>query len=102
MSKAALDKLVEAWRVEHPQVGFTRLVVGDCIGGEGDAQTQFANDWDTDLAAEMGMLWVERGLIAGCFVEVDDLVTAVDNVLRTGPSVAMSTVVVAPRPQAAS
>ena len=23
VSKAALDKLVEAWRVEHPQVGFT-------------------------------------------------------------------------------
>ena len=101
VSKAALDKLVEAWRVEHPQVGFTRLVVGDCIGGEGDAQTQFANDWDIDLAAEMGVLWVERGLIAGCFVEVDDLVTAVDSVLRTGPSVAMSSVVVAPRPQVA-
>ena len=35
VSKAALDKLVEAWRAEHPEVGFTRLVVGDCAGGEG-------------------------------------------------------------------
>src|SRR4029077_4692819 len=33
VSKAALDKLVEAWRVEHPDVGFTRCVVGDCAGG---------------------------------------------------------------------
>ena len=24
VSKAALDKLVEAWRVEHPDIGFTR------------------------------------------------------------------------------
>ena len=51
VSKAALDKLVEAWRAEYPHVGFTRVVVGDCAGGEGDAQTQFANDWDADLAA---------------------------------------------------
>ena len=29
VSKAALDKLVDAWRGEHPAVGFTRLVVGD-------------------------------------------------------------------------
>ena len=53
VSKAALDKLVEAWRAEHPQVGFTRVVVGDCGGGEGDAQTQFANEWDMELAAEL-------------------------------------------------
>src|SRR5205823_2581418 len=29
-SKAALEKLVEALRVEHPTVGFTRLTVGNC------------------------------------------------------------------------
>ncbi len=28
VSKAALDKLVEAWRAEHRGIGFTRLVVG--------------------------------------------------------------------------
>ncbi len=47
VSKAALDKLVEAWRAEHPGVGFTRFVVGDCSGGEGDAVTGFADGWDT-------------------------------------------------------
>ncbi len=78
VSKAALDKLVEAWRAEHPEVGFTRLVVGDCPGGEGDGLTQFANAWDPDLAAEMGGLWVERGLLAGSFVDVEDLIVAVD------------------------
>ena len=50
VSKAALDKLVEAWRSEHPHVAFTRVVVGDCVGGEGDAQSQFANEWNTELA----------------------------------------------------
>jgi NAD(P)-dependent dehydrogenase (short-subunit alcohol dehydrogenase family) len=98
VSKAALDKLVEAWRAEHPEVGFTRLVVGDCPGGEGDGLTQFANAWDPELAAEMGTLWVARGLLAGAFVAVEDLILAVDGVLRSGPSVSMSTVIVSPRP----
>src|SRR5689334_355135 len=50
VSKAALDKLVEAWRAEHPTVAFSRIVVGDCAGGEGDGLTQFANAWNVDLA----------------------------------------------------
>jgi NAD(P)-dependent dehydrogenase (short-subunit alcohol dehydrogenase family) len=37
VSKAALDKLVDAWRAEHPEVGFTRLIVGECGGGEIEA-----------------------------------------------------------------
>ena len=45
VSKAALDKLVEAWRAEHPHVAFTRLVIGDCIGGEGDSQTHSPRGW---------------------------------------------------------
>jgi len=52
VSKAALDKLVEAWRAEHPEVGFTRLVVGDCAGGDGDSRTEFNQSWDPDLAAK--------------------------------------------------
>lgn len=100
VSKAALDKLVEAWRVEHPDVGFTRVVVGDCTGGEGDGQTQFASGWDPELAGELVGGWMAKGLVAGCFVDVDDLVNAVDAVLRSGPSVAIPSIVVAPRPPA--
>jgi NAD(P)-dependent dehydrogenase (short-subunit alcohol dehydrogenase family) len=98
VSKAALDKLVEAWRAEHPQIGFTRLVVGDCAGGEGDGMTQFNQGWDPDLAVELGTGWVTRGYIAGALLDVDELVEAVDSVLRSGPTVSMPTVVVAPRP----
>ena len=98
VSKAALDKLVEAWRVEHPDVGFTRIVVGDCAGGEGDGMTQFADGWDHDLAVELGTGWVEKGLIAGSLIDVDDLVSAVDAVLRTGPSASIPSVTITPRP----
>jgi NAD(P)-dependent dehydrogenase (short-subunit alcohol dehydrogenase family) len=101
VSKAALDKLVEAWRVEHPDVGFTRLVVGDCAGGEGDGVTQFTTEWNMDLAVELGTEWVNKGLIAGCFIDVGDLTSAVDSVIRAGSSISMPTVIVTPRPAAA-
>jgi NAD(P)-dependent dehydrogenase (short-subunit alcohol dehydrogenase family) len=100
VSKAALDKLVEAWRAEHPNIGFTRLVVGDCGGGEGDAQSHFAEGWDSELASELVTTWLSRGYLAGSLMDVDELVDAVDGVLRAGPTVAMPTVVVAPRPPA--
>ena len=100
VSKAALDKLVEAWRVEHPTVGFTRLVVGDCAGGEGPSMTEFANAWDTDLAVELGTQWVERKLISGSLIDVEHLVDIVFGVLRGGASLSLPSVTVTPRPPA--
>lgn len=97
VSKAALDKLVDAWRAEHPGIGFTRLVVGDCLGGEGDSQTEFAKDWNADLAAELSSVWLERGYLSGNMIAVDDLVSVVDAVLRGGASLSMPSVTVAPR-----
>ena len=99
VSKAALDKLVEAWRVEHPAIGFTRLVVGDCGGGEGDSRTEFIEEWDLDLAAELAPAWLERGLLSGSMIAVDDLVSVVDALLRAGASLSMPSVTVAPRPK---
>ena len=97
VSKAALDKLVEAWRAEHPDIGFTRLVVGDCAGGEGDAMTQFAQDWDAELAAEVAPTWVARNYIAGNLMDVERLVAMVDAVLREGATLSVPTITVAPR-----
>jgi len=97
VSKAALDKLVEAWRAEHPTIGFTRLVVGDCAGGEGDSQSEFNQGWDPELTAEIAPGWVDRGYIAGSLIAVDELIAVVDAVLRGGPSLSMPSVTVAPR-----
>ena len=96
-SKAALDKLVEAWRAEHPTVGFTRVIVGECMGGEGDSVPGFADGWDQDLAAEVMPVWFARNYMSGSFVGVEDLISVVDTVLRQG-AVAISSVTVAPRP----
>jgi NAD(P)-dependent dehydrogenase (short-subunit alcohol dehydrogenase family) len=98
VSKAALDKLVEAWRAEHPHVGFTRIVVGDCGGGEGDAQSQFATGWDMDLAAELFPVWSARNYLSGSLIEVDELVAAIDAVLRGGATLSIPSITLAPRP----
>jgi NAD(P)-dependent dehydrogenase (short-subunit alcohol dehydrogenase family) len=97
VTKAAMDKLVEAWRAEHPNVGFTRVVVGDCAGGEGIAQSQFISDWDLELAAQVYPKWVEGGLLAGTLMDVDELVGIIDAVLRLGATVTIPTVAAVPR-----
>jgi NAD(P)-dependent dehydrogenase (short-subunit alcohol dehydrogenase family) len=96
-SKAALDTLVEAWRVEHPRIGFTRVVVGDCAGGEGASATEFSSGWDMDLAAELFPIWEASNLLSGSLMEVEELVHVVDTVLRLGTSASIPSVAVTPR-----
>jgi NAD(P)-dependent dehydrogenase (short-subunit alcohol dehydrogenase family) len=97
VSKAALEKLVDAWRAEHPGIGFTRLVVGDCAGGEGDAMTGFANGWDPDVMAEVYPIWAARHYLSGTIMDVERLVGMVHAVLSEGATVSIPSVTVAPR-----
>jgi NAD(P)-dependent dehydrogenase (short-subunit alcohol dehydrogenase family) len=96
-SKAALETLVEAWRAEHPTVGFTRVIVGDCAGGEGASATEFINGWDMELMSELHPVWQERNLLSGSLVEVGEIVEMVDTVLRLGASASIPSVAVTPR-----
>jgi NAD(P)-dependent dehydrogenase (short-subunit alcohol dehydrogenase family) len=98
VSKAALDKLVEAWRAEHPTVAFTRVVVGDCGGGEGNSQSEFPMTWDPELATELLPIWMERGYVSGSLIDVDQLVTVIHAVLDGGATLSIPSVTVAPRP----
>jgi NAD(P)-dependent dehydrogenase (short-subunit alcohol dehydrogenase family) len=100
VTKAALDKLVEAWRAEHPDIGFTRIVVGDCAGGEGASMTGFANNWDPEIAAEFYPTWISRNYISGTLLEVDELVRVVDYIARSGAGTSIPSVTVTPRPAA--
>jgi NAD(P)-dependent dehydrogenase (short-subunit alcohol dehydrogenase family) len=56
VSKSALAALIEAWRLEQPDVDFTRVVLGNTAG------TEFASGWGPQRTAEITKLWVERGL----------------------------------------
>ncbi|HMK62988.1 MAG TPA: SDR family oxidoreductase [Acidimicrobiales bacterium] len=97
VSKAALDKLVEAWRVEQPEVGFTRIVVGNSAGGTGDGATEMVAQWDPGLLSELWPGWEAKGYFDGGLVDTDDLVETVQSVLQSGPSSPPS-VTVMPRP----
>lgn len=100
VTKGALDRLVEAWRMEHPRIGFTRVLVGECVGGEGDGGTEFSAGWDPEVAMAVAPTWVERKLLSGGLLEVEELVRVVDTVLRCGASASIPSVAVVPRPPA--
>jgi NAD(P)-dependent dehydrogenase (short-subunit alcohol dehydrogenase family) len=102
VSKAALERLVEAWRAEHPDIGFTNLIVGECAGGEGDAATGMNIGWDRDLAMQAYPLWVSRGCMPGKLMPVEDLIEVVRTILRTDASTSMPIVVARGGPASAA
>ena len=97
VTKAALDKLVEAWRSEHPEVGFTRLIVGECAGGEGDGTSQFTASWDLELAGELFAEWTARGLLTEKLMDVEHFISAVHALVQCGASVTIPTIAMTPR-----
>ena len=76
VSKAGLDKLIHAWRSEHPSVRFTRVVIGPTV-------TEFAEGWDPELFAEAGALWVQRAYLGVGAMDPDVVAGEVVNVLAS-------------------
>ena len=101
VTKAALDKLVEAWRIEHPNIGFTRLAVGDSFGGPGDSQTEFNKNWDPAALDRAIRFWMDNGYMQGGLVDADHLVGVVHSVLACGNSSFIPYLTLAPRPSGA-
>jgi NAD(P)-dependent dehydrogenase (short-subunit alcohol dehydrogenase family) len=56
VSKQALSALIEAWRMEHPEVDFTKVVLGNTTG------TEFAQGWGRERTLAITKLWIDRGL----------------------------------------
>jgi NAD(P)-dependent dehydrogenase (short-subunit alcohol dehydrogenase family) len=97
VTKAALERLIEAWRIEHPDVGLTRLTVGDCAGGEGVNQTEFNAHWDMTDIGELATIWINRNYIAGVQFDVVELLRTVDMLVGLGASANIPTIVIQPR-----
>lgn len=76
VSKVALDALIECWRMEHPDVDFTRVVVGNTVG------TDFAASWAPERLKQALDVWVKRNLFpAATMMPLDVLCEAVLPVL---------------------
>lgn len=93
VSKAALNTLIDAWRSEHPQLGFTRIFVGECIGGDGESGSEFANGWDPELAGRLMPGWIDRGQMSGGLMDGNAVVEAVVAALGSGARIPSLTVV---------
>ena len=97
VTKAALERLIQAWRIEHPDVGFTRVTVGDTSGGEGDSRTEFNDNWNRELMGQVYPTWVARNYYSGTLFDSVELLRIVEMVVHTGASANIPVIVVQPR-----
>jgi NAD(P)-dependent dehydrogenase (short-subunit alcohol dehydrogenase family) len=75
-TKAALNRMVETWRAEHPEIGFTRIFVGPTDGG--GTQVQF------DMSAVPHMeRWLGIGINSGVLCTPECVSDAVELVLTS-------------------
>jgi NAD(P)-dependent dehydrogenase (short-subunit alcohol dehydrogenase family) len=84
-TKAALNRMVETWRVEHPEVGFTRIFVGPTA----DAGT--GTSFDMSAFEHMGR-WSALGVASGAMDTPKAISEAVELVLRSDSRIADVTV----------
>lgn len=76
-SKAALEKCVEVWNLEHPAVAFTKLVVGATAG------TEFAPEADLEAKMRFAREWYERGYLPQPGLQPEDHAKAVFDILTS-------------------
>ncbi|MDE3205071.1 MAG: SDR family oxidoreductase [Acidobacteriota bacterium] len=70
-SKAALEEMIRGVRAEHPEFRVSCLRVG------ATSDTDFARDFDPDLAAQLTPKWIERGNIPNNFMSAVGLGRAI-------------------------
>jgi NAD(P)-dependent dehydrogenase (short-subunit alcohol dehydrogenase family) len=100
VSKAALEQLIEYWRMDHPWLRFTTVTVGDTF------PTEFGSAFDGDLLTGLLDEWGARGLAQARFMAPDDVAAtllAVAATLRDTPDVGIDHLTLrSPSPRAAS
>jgi NAD(P)-dependent dehydrogenase (short-subunit alcohol dehydrogenase family) len=92
-SKAALEETVRGWRAEHPELRFCSVCVGATVG------TEFARDFDLELAAELFPAWVAHGHMAASMMPVEQVGSAILTVIGTAlahPEVDVQDVILRP------
>ncbi|MCP5056440.1 MAG: SDR family oxidoreductase [bacterium] len=88
VTKTALNRLVEAWQGEHPEISFIRLQVGDTHG------TEFGKGWNPEETAHVRD-WLDKGLLFGRSMEPEDVAEQV--VWALGTREAIPVMVIQPR-----
>jgi NAD(P)-dependent dehydrogenase (short-subunit alcohol dehydrogenase family) len=94
VTKAALERMVESWQMEHPRIAFTRLIIGPAAG-DAAAPSEFGRTWDGDLVTEIFPTWSELDRLGGNLLTSEDLSAAVVTILEV--DAAMPLVAIIPR-----
>ena len=77
VGKAGLDSLCLGYRIEVPEVSFTRVVLGPT------APTEVWRDWDFDLARPLMEQWEKKGINYRGVMETQDAADAIVGVLAS-------------------
>ena len=75
VSKATLNRTVDAWRTERPDKRFVCLSVGDTFN------TDFARDFDLEKAAALFPKWLAAGVMYEQNMEAEDLGLGITEIL---------------------
>ena len=78
--------LSPAWRTEHPELRFLRIIVGPTIG------TDAARDYDLNLVGDLFRQWTAQAFMTEKMMQADDLGQLIAEVLSTvlaHPEIAM-------------
>lgn len=92
-SKAALDEAVRAWRREHPEQRFLRVVVGPTLG------TEVGDGYAPARLAELFPLWMAHGFMTERLMQAEDLGALLAEMLATcfaHPGIALEDLVLEP------
>ena len=79
-TKAALERMVESWELEHRTVRFTRFVVGPSIGDEA-SPSEFVREFDPEVAVALMPEWSEMDRFGLNLVLPDDITKALTAIL---------------------
>jgi NAD(P)-dependent dehydrogenase (short-subunit alcohol dehydrogenase family) len=83
-SKTALERMVQCWQHENPQVAFTTLRVGPTVSSVRERHPE---------GARFGAEWLQQGLITGRQLDGEEHAAAITHILTTPARIACTTVV---------
>jgi len=98
-SKAALEELMRGWRVEHPELRFTTIVIGPTF------PTEFGSQFDPELMGELWGEWERLGIADSSIMdgnELADVIVSAYETLLGYPGITMQEIILRPARSPAS
>jgi NAD(P)-dependent dehydrogenase (short-subunit alcohol dehydrogenase family) len=83
-SKAALERMVQCWQHENPQVAFTTILVGPTVSSVRERQPE---------GARFGAIWMRQGLLTERQLDGEDHAAMITHILTSPARIETTTIV---------